>query len=290
MAAPNLQSTAILTEHLEYPPISLLDDIINNVNDIMYKCTAAMEKYLLRKNDIEGHDYSEEIRVGIAKLETLLEHTVDKNFDKLELYVLRNVLTIPNELIENNVFLLKHQQNLNTKWISDPENQDKDNDLFMSKIIEFETKFTKNQLIRDRIKQMKLLKNEIKKFKIFIKKNIEQLLKIESIDNSIHFKEMFQSLRPIDESMRFLTSQLKQLYNDSEEYCSNEMIQSITEHREPNDNNNDNDNNIVMSRARYIDTLTNTALQTKETVSLHHPQNNIQIQIRDPDLSLFNDL
>ena len=253
MAAPNLQSTAILTEHLEYPPISLLDDIINNVNDIMYKCTAAMEKYLLRKNDIEGHDYSEEIRVGIAKLETLLEHTVDKNFDKLELYVLRNVLTIPNELIENNVFLLKHQQNLNTKWISDPENQDKDNDLFMSKIIEFETKFTKNQLIRDRIKQMKLLKNEIKKFKIFIKKNIEQLLKIESIDNSIHFKEMFQSLRPIDESMRFLTSQLKQLYNDSEEYCSNEMIQSITEHREPNDkNNNDNDNNIVMSRARYI--------------------------------------
>ena len=284
MAAPNLQSTAILTEHLEYPPISLLDDIINNVNDIMYKCTAAMEKYLLRKSDIEGHDFSEEIRVGIAKLETLLEHTVDKNFDKLELYVLRNVLTIPNELIENNVFLLKHQQNLDTRWIEDPLNQDKDSDLFMSKMIEFETKFTKNQLIRDRIKQIKLLKIEIKKFKIFIEKNIDQLLKMDSIDNSIHFKEMFQSLRPIDESMRFLTSQLKQLYNDSEEYCSNEIIQSTTERK-------DDDNDIVTSRAKYIDTLTNTALNTKETISeSNHHQTNIQIQIRDPDLSLFNDL
>lgn len=278
MTAPNLQSTAILTEHLEYPPISLLDDIINNVNDIMYKCTAAMEKYLLRKSDIEGHDYSEEIRVGIAKLETLLEHTVDKNFDKLELYVLRNVLTIPNELIENNVFLLKHQQNLDTQWVMDPQNQDKDNDILTKKMIEIETKLTKNQLIRDRIKQIKLLKEEIKKFKIFIERNIKQLLDIESMENGIHLKEMFQSLRPIDESMRFLTSQLKQLYNDSEEYCSNEMVQSITKQKD--------NNNVIMSRAKYIDSTTNTLLNAGKTIP-YHSNTNIQIQIRDPDLSLF---
>ncbi|KAG0668060.1 hypothetical protein C6P45_005111 [Maudiozyma exigua] len=282
MSAPNLQSTAILTEHLEYPPISLLDDIINNVNDIMYKCTAAMEKYLLRKSDIEGHDYSEEIRVGIAKLETLLEHTVDKNFDKLELYVLRNVLTIPSELLENNVFLLKHQQNLDTQWVMDPKNQDKDNDILTKKMIEIETKLTKNQLIRDKIKQIKLLKKEIENFKIFIERNIKQLLEIESMENGIPLKEMFQSLRPIDESMRLLTSQLKQLYNDSEEYCSNEMVQSITKQK-------DNNNNVIMSRAKYIDRATSTLLNPSESIP-YHSNTNIQIQIRDPDLSLFNDI
>ena len=42
MSAPSLRSTALLTELLGFPPISLVDDIINNVNEVMYKCTAAM--------------------------------------------------------------------------------------------------------------------------------------------------------------------------------------------------------------------------------------------------------
>ncbi|OMP82904.1 Kinetochore-associated protein MTW1 [Diplodia seriata] len=40
-----------------------------------------------------------EIEEGVHQLETLLEATVDKNFDKLEIYLLRNVLTVPEDLV-----------------------------------------------------------------------------------------------------------------------------------------------------------------------------------------------
>lgn len=36
-----------------------------------------------------------EIEEGVLKLETLMENAVDKNFDKLEIWTLRNVLCLP---------------------------------------------------------------------------------------------------------------------------------------------------------------------------------------------------
>jgi kinetochore protein Mis12/MTW1 len=38
-----------------------------------------------------------EIEEGVLKLETLMENAVDKNFDKLEIWTLRNVLCLPRE-------------------------------------------------------------------------------------------------------------------------------------------------------------------------------------------------
>ena len=49
----------------------------------------------MQRNIIGKKDFSDEIKIGTAKLESLLENSVDKNFDKLELYVLRNILSIP---------------------------------------------------------------------------------------------------------------------------------------------------------------------------------------------------
>lgn len=40
-----------------------------------------------------------EIENGLHQLETLLESTVDKAYDKFEIYVLRNILTVPEDLI-----------------------------------------------------------------------------------------------------------------------------------------------------------------------------------------------
>lgn len=40
-----------------------------------------------------------EIENGLHQLETLLEATVDKAFDKFEIYVLRNILTVPADLL-----------------------------------------------------------------------------------------------------------------------------------------------------------------------------------------------
>lgn len=50
-----------------------------------------------------------EISAGIVKLESLLNSTIDKNFDKLEIYTLRNLLTVSNakedEGLENWILL-----------------------------------------------------------------------------------------------------------------------------------------------------------------------------------------
>lgn len=40
-----------------------------------------------------------EIENGVHALETLLESTVDKNFDKFEIWTLRNILSVPPGLV-----------------------------------------------------------------------------------------------------------------------------------------------------------------------------------------------
>lgn len=49
--------------------------------------------------DWEYPDAKQEIEEGLHKLETLLYSTVDKNFDKFEIYVLRNILSVPADLV-----------------------------------------------------------------------------------------------------------------------------------------------------------------------------------------------
>lgn len=117
MAAPDTNTIKILTEHLGFPPISLVDDIINGVNEIMYKCTAALEKYLSAKLETntrtgDSDEELDEVQVGTAELETLLESSVDKNFDLFELYTLRNVLNIPKDLVSGGWIRLEHYKDM----------------------------------------------------------------------------------------------------------------------------------------------------------------------------------
>ncbi|KAI8932800.1 hypothetical protein NX059_010288 [Plenodomus lindquistii] len=118
MANAKQQENMLLTEHFTWPPISLIDDIINAVNEVLYRCTDSFEtglssadpvllgfadRYAAEKRvpekDEDGADvYPEaklEIEEGVLKLETLMENAVDKNFDKLEIWTLRNVLCLP---------------------------------------------------------------------------------------------------------------------------------------------------------------------------------------------------
>jgi kinetochore protein Mis12/MTW1 len=48
--------------------------------------------------ETEYPEAKQELEEGLQKLETLLNSTVDKNFDKFEIYVLRNILSVPAEL------------------------------------------------------------------------------------------------------------------------------------------------------------------------------------------------
>ncbi|KAL7272860.1 hypothetical protein RUND412_004307 [Rhizina undulata] len=125
------EATALLTEHLSWTPLTLVDDIINTMNALLYKSVEAVESFMINSappslgfhpptgtipdtDDAGNILYSpselEEIENGIHQLETLLENTIDKNFDRFELFVLRNILNVPEDLV--GWVRLKHHENL----------------------------------------------------------------------------------------------------------------------------------------------------------------------------------
>ncbi|OCK81614.1 Mis12-domain-containing protein [Lepidopterella palustris CBS 459.81] len=133
MANPKQIENLLLTEHFRFTPITLIDDVINAVNERAYHASDAIESSLMGadptilgfgsraetegripETDEEGKPVFPEARLeieeGVHQLETLLENTIDKNFDKFEIYTLRNVLTVPEELVP--WVRLEHYDNL----------------------------------------------------------------------------------------------------------------------------------------------------------------------------------
>ncbi|KAL4880922.1 Mis12 protein-domain-containing protein [Aspergillus karnatakaensis] len=125
-------TTSLLTEHFSYTPLSLIDDIINSINNLIYQAISSLETGLLSTpaerlgfahanngstipdTDEDGNVvYPEaqlEIENGLHQLETLLEATVDKAFDKFEIFVLRNIFRVPDDLM--GWIRLKHYENI----------------------------------------------------------------------------------------------------------------------------------------------------------------------------------
>ncbi|KAK0384850.1 hypothetical protein NLU13_7328 [Sarocladium strictum] len=92
----------LLTEHFSYPPVSLLDDIINTVNVLADRALDSIERLLLsippQNLGFSSPEAAKiEIESGTHQLETLLNAAIDKNFDLFELYAMRNILTVKEE-------------------------------------------------------------------------------------------------------------------------------------------------------------------------------------------------
>ncbi|BFZ56523.1 hypothetical protein PYCC9005_003570 [Savitreella phatthalungensis] len=98
----------LITEHLTFPPLSLIDDIINTANALLYKSVSAIET-LFRTLPADAMP-DDELETGIHKFETLLESAVDRNFDAFELFVLRNIVHIPADLLGH--VKLAHQEDI----------------------------------------------------------------------------------------------------------------------------------------------------------------------------------
>ncbi|KAH8894933.1 hypothetical protein GQ53DRAFT_70376 [Thozetella sp. PMI_491] len=135
MAQPANSDTELLTEHFGYPPVSLLDDIINSINILAERALNSVEQGLLnappaslgfrehaqsktkasrsksksktkaqaapeqaQDEDKPALSFEEahrlEIENGTHQLETLLCASIDRTFDKFELYVMRNILCV----------------------------------------------------------------------------------------------------------------------------------------------------------------------------------------------------
>lgn len=211
----DIKTTSLLTEHFGYPPIALVDDIINAVNEIMYKCTKAIEIYLTERQsklrqqagdqDIvmgeEGNEGSE-IEVGTAKLETLLESCIDKNFDKFELYAFRNILTIPPDLVQDGWMRLSHHSDL-------------------VKVDQCEKQCIKNNetiaRLRTEISTQLKMRSLLNSQKAKAAKLIGHLIKVR---NQLCFiseaEESHPQLAPLNENLYFLVSKSNELYRTYE--------------------------------------------------------------------------
>ncbi|KAJ2521633.1 hypothetical protein GGI11_000908 [Coemansia sp. RSA 2049] len=100
---PSEKTQSLVVEHFGFLPITFIDEIINAANDTIYRATDALSKF------VEGEQGSSEATSqAITKAETLLEHAVDKNFDKFELYALRNLFNIPHGL--EDYVVMPHQR------------------------------------------------------------------------------------------------------------------------------------------------------------------------------------
>ncbi|EHN03833.1 Mtw1p [Saccharomyces cerevisiae x Saccharomyces kudriavzevii VIN7] len=282
-----MRSTSILTEHLGYPPISLVDDIINAVNEIMYKCTAAMEKYLLSKSKIGEEDYGEEIKSGVAKLESLLENSVDKNFDKLELYVLRNVLRIPEEYLDANVFRLESQKDL--VIVNDTEIKRSEEEL-RGKVNDVELAFKRNEMLSKRVAKVKRLLVIIRGFK-------QKLCELLKCKDDEQLQKILESLKPIDDTITLLSNSLRKLYVDSESTSSTEEVEALFQKLKSNGNRNKD------FRTRYIDLRTNNVLrklgllgdgekenQPTESGKKEQEEEIARLDIEEPQLDLLDNV
>ncbi|OTA66482.1 hypothetical protein K449DRAFT_390922 [Hypoxylon sp. EC38] len=132
--------TELLTEHFGYPPVSLIDDIINSINILAERALNSVEQGLLNappatlgfkppkassRKDADAQQQLDpaeaaktEIEFGTHQLETLLCASIDRNFDKFEIYVLRNILCVrPPDL--RNWMRLSHYESLD---LSPPSN------------------------------------------------------------------------------------------------------------------------------------------------------------------------
>ncbi|RKF55684.1 putative mis12 domain-containing protein [Erysiphe neolycopersici] len=130
----------LLTEHLTYRPTALIDDIVNSINILAFKATEAVERGLLAadpsdlgfrvplQHTSEGKEAARiiaekaknEIENGVHQLETLLEAKIDKNFDRLEIYALRNILNVPSSV--QDWIRLTHYESLNFTSHTDEPN------------------------------------------------------------------------------------------------------------------------------------------------------------------------
>lgn len=209
--------TALLTEHFGFPPIVLIDEVINAVNAIMYTCLKAMEEFLRKtqkelrglESDEEENKDPDEIDIGTAKLETLLESHVDKNFDKFELYTLRNIFTIPQDLVEEGWIRLKHHDGIDFNRTSEEKAAMDKKIAQLTQNIKYEICLRKILILqvtkaKKVIKTLKLFQHSIRFLgNKIVGENDEQL--------STRARLALKSLTPLDETLFFLLKQVDDL-------------------------------------------------------------------------------
>ncbi|ESX00823.1 hypothetical protein KL918_004442 [Ogataea parapolymorpha] len=239
-------ASQLLTEHLGFQPISVIDDIINMINEIMYRCTEQLELALIQKkfdkeeeekqqqervlhsrNDDDdvivneeeiqeqtnaGFSYTvEDIQKGTATLESLMEHVINKNFDKFEVYAMRNILNIPEDLVAGGFVRLKHHRGMEIRDNISEEAQKLDSE-YERLVRELETEIIVNKVLNQMLSKFRYLLDYSRKLKAelsFIDLKSEESLNGET-------GAILEKLTPLKETYKFLINEVKYVYDKVE--------------------------------------------------------------------------
>ncbi|KAF3907010.1 hypothetical protein AA313_de0202879 [Arthrobotrys entomopaga] len=130
MSGIDPKTTSLITEHLTFTPLEVVDDIINAANESVYGTVQQLENYLrssgpsalgyvavgsIAETDEDGKEIFDdaamnEIQQGLHMLEMLMESKVDKAYDQFEVYVLRNIFSVPPDV--RDWLRLRHHDNV----------------------------------------------------------------------------------------------------------------------------------------------------------------------------------
>lgn len=238
MSTGDYKVMAVLTEHMGFPPITLIDEVINAVNEIMLKALLGLEEYLMKQRllQLEAHGCAQksdikeaveeqdrkikaleesnkvfglaEIHSGLALLETLCHSNLDKNFDKFELYTLRNILTIPKDLVHEGWIRLKHQDYLDSYEKSKLSTKEDDKKL-QQLVTNINLELHIRKILKLQIAKSKAIIRSLKQYKISIDglvlAHANKQLKPEVV------KLLQENLDPMNENVYYLLSQVGEL-------------------------------------------------------------------------------
>ncbi|KAI3404484.2 hypothetical protein KGF56_002676 [Candida oxycetoniae] len=230
------RTAALVTEHFGFSPIKIVDDVINAIDSITIKGVEAFEKFLLDLHS-EGKFPSEvtvdDIHKGTAKLESLIQNKIDFSFDKYELYCLRNIFNIPQNLVNKGLVRLKHHERTDFSGIKGKHQAKLEFDREVTKLYDkIEVELYQRKIIKLQINKAE----KIVKYLSFIRDNLSVLNEKETIQRNtgerselvlhdshqqnssavVSIKEIYQNLEPIAQTMEFLHRQLHEIMTNVE--------------------------------------------------------------------------
>ncbi|KAI8619283.1 Mis12 protein-domain-containing protein [Chytriomyces sp. MP71] len=95
------RAAAIVAEVFRFDPTDLVDDFYNAVQVTVATVLDAFEAFVLESVAEVAFDSTaaeDAAEMGLMQACTLMEHAVDKTFDKLEVYVLDNIFKVPSNV------------------------------------------------------------------------------------------------------------------------------------------------------------------------------------------------
>ncbi|KAF9935873.1 hypothetical protein BGZ75_004386 [Mortierella antarctica] len=200
--ARQIYQQQLLTEHFGFSPLSFVDDVINSVNNMIYQASMALQEFIESEMQkvVAGEygpielpqdmDPMTESAKGMHKFETLLEAAVDKNFDRFELYALKNLFGVPEDVD----IILPHYESLDF-GISVEREEKLDNDL---------------ELVRRQLIATKALNYRLRK-ELEIEENRRRQL--EKCRLQIQFlKDAVKEVEPVPQTMIFVRDNIETLH------------------------------------------------------------------------------